>query len=147
MEQLLSHPLRCFASPDGRVFPGRGGRVYYKKMVMDYIHFDSIDENSFEGFVVGALSNGFFYGMGRFFLGCDISAFPSKKPKKSSGYRPLKKWSCNANRNLFSRIPELEDFILDGNEFTCKLAQFQSRQWSKIVVFSPHKTWTKRDLM
>ena len=70
---------------------------------------DSIDENSFEGFVVGVLSNGFFKEWVDF-LGCDISAFPSKKPK-NPGDIDLSKNEVTTLIELFSRIPELEDLF------------------------------------
>ncbi|MGY3876740.1 YaaC family protein [Aeromonas enteropelogenes] len=72
--------------------------------------FDSLDENSFEGFVVGVLSNGFFKKWVEF-LGSDISSFPDKKPKKSSDI-DLSKNEVTTLIELFSRIPELEDLFL-----------------------------------
>ncbi|KAF3982702.1 MAG: hypothetical protein HFP81_10115 [Methylococcales symbiont of Hymedesmia sp. n. MRB-2018] len=72
--------------------------------------FDSIDDNSFEGFVVGVLSNGFFKKWAEF-LGADVSLFPAKKPKKASDI-DLSKNEVTTLIELFSRIPELEDLFL-----------------------------------
>ena len=72
--------------------------------------FDSIDDNSFEGFVVGVLSNGF-YKNWMDFLGFDTSSFPSKKPKKKEDI-DLSKPEITTLIELFSRIPELEDLFL-----------------------------------
>lgn len=72
--------------------------------------FDSIDDNSFEGFVVGVLSNGFFKKWVEF-LGADVSSFPAKKPKKSEDV-DLSKNEVTTLIELFSRIPELEDLFL-----------------------------------
>lgn len=72
--------------------------------------FDSIDDNSFESFVVGVLSNGFFKKWVEF-LGADVSSFPAKKPKKSEDI-DLSKSEVTTLIELFSRIPELEDLFL-----------------------------------
>lgn len=72
--------------------------------------FDSIDDNSFEGFVVGVLSNGFFKKWVGF-LGADVSSFPAKKPKKPADI-DLSKNEVTTLIELFSRIPELEDLFL-----------------------------------
>jgi hypothetical protein len=76
--------------------------------------FDSIGENSLEGFVVGVLSNGFFKQWVEF-LGYDTSSFPAKKPKKAAEI-DLSKSEVTTLIELFSRIPELEDlFVLVTN--------------------------------
>ncbi len=72
--------------------------------------FDSIDDNSFEGFVVGVLSNGFFKKWVEF-LGADVTSFPAKKPKKPTDI-DLSKNEVTTLIELFSRIPELEDLFL-----------------------------------
>jgi hypothetical protein len=72
--------------------------------------FDSIDNNSFEGFVVGVMSNGFFKKWVEF-LGADVSAFPAKKPKTPEDI-DLSKSEVTTLIELFSRIPELEDLFL-----------------------------------
>lgn len=72
--------------------------------------FDSIDDNSFEGFIVGVLSNGFFKKWVEF-LGADVSSFPDKKPKKTADI-DLSKNEVTTLIELFSRIPELEDLFL-----------------------------------
>ncbi len=96
------------ASPDGRV------SLEEVEKITKYGHglytFDSIDKNSFEGLVVGALSNGFFKKWVEF-LGCDVSAFPSIKPKKPEDI-DLSKNEVTTLIELFSRIPELEDLFL-----------------------------------
>lgn len=71
--------------------------------------YDSIEENEFEGFLVGVLSNGFFKKWVEF-LGCDVSEFPSRKP------RSHEEIDVTSNKiisliDLFSRIPELEDLF------------------------------------
>lgn len=68
--------------------------------------FDSVDDNEFEGFVVGVLSNGFFKKWVEF-LGCDVSSFPSKKPRKSTDV-DLSSEYVTTLVELFSHIPELE---------------------------------------
>ena len=72
--------------------------------------FDSIDNNSFEGFIVGALSNGFFRKWVEF-LGSDVSIFSTKKPTKPEDI-DLSKPEVTTLIELFSRIPELEDLFL-----------------------------------
>lgn len=72
--------------------------------------FDSVDDNSFEGFVVGVLSNGFFKNWVKF-LGADVSTFPAKKPKKPTDI-DLSKDEVTTLIELLSRIPELEDLFL-----------------------------------
>lgn len=72
--------------------------------------FDSIEDNSFEGFVVGVLSNGFFKKWVEF-LGADVSLFPAKKPKRQEEI-DLSKNEVTTLIELFSRIPELEDLFL-----------------------------------
>lgn len=72
--------------------------------------FDSIDDNSFEGFVVGVLSNGFFKKWVEF-LGADVSSFPARKPKKAVDI-DLSKNEVTTLIELFSRVPELEDLFL-----------------------------------
>ncbi|MFC6635590.1 YaaC family protein [Microbulbifer taiwanensis] len=72
--------------------------------------FDSVDDNSFEGFLVGVLSNGFFKKWVEF-LGADVSSFPAKKPKKPADI-DLSKSEVTTLIELFSRIPELEDLFL-----------------------------------
>jgi hypothetical protein len=71
--------------------------------------FDSVDSNSFEGFIVGVLSNGFFKKWVEF-LGCNVSMFPSMKPKKVEDI-DLSKNVVTTLIELFSRIPELEDLF------------------------------------
>ncbi|EAQ64101.1 hypothetical protein MED121_21066 [Marinomonas sp. MED121] len=72
--------------------------------------FDSTSKNSFEGFVVGVLSNGF-YKKWMDFLGFDTTLFPSKKPKKAEDI-DLSKPEVTTLIELFSRVPELEDLFL-----------------------------------
>ena len=96
------------ASPDGRA------SLEEVENITKYGHglytFDSMGKNSFEGLVVGVLSNGFF-GEWVKFLGCDVSAFPSKRPKKSEDI-DLSKNEVSTLIEIFSRIPELEDLFL-----------------------------------
>jgi len=68
--------------------------------------FDSSDNNSFEGFIVGVLSNGFFQKWVEF-LGCDVSMFPSREPQRAEDI-DLSKNEVTTLIELFSRIPELE---------------------------------------
>lgn len=72
--------------------------------------FDSKIDNAFEGFIVGVLSNGF-YKQWVEFLGCDVSLFPPKKPRKSTDI-DLSKDEVTTLIELFSRIPELEGLFL-----------------------------------
>jgi len=58
------------------------------------------------GFVVGVLSNGFFKKWVEF-LGCDVSSFPNKKPRKPSDV-DLSSDYVTTLVELFSHIPELE---------------------------------------
>lgn len=69
--------------------------------------FDSVNDNKFEGFITGVLSNGF-YKKWVEFLGCDVTQFLSKKPKKKEEI-DLSKNELITLIELFSRIPELED--------------------------------------
>ena len=71
---------------------------------------DSIEKNSFEGFVVGVLSNGFYKEWVKF-LGADVSSFPASKPKKPEDI-DLSKKEVTTLIELFSRIPELEDLFM-----------------------------------
>ena len=71
---------------------------------------DSIDDNSFEGFVVGVLSNGFYKEWVKF-LGADVSSFPAKKPRKREDI-DLSMNEVTTLIELFSRIPELEDLFM-----------------------------------
>jgi hypothetical protein len=71
--------------------------------------YDSLGDNKFEGFIVGALSNGFFKQWVEF-LGCDVSLFPSKKPRKPEDVDLSSKYVTTLG-SLFSHIPELEDLF------------------------------------
>lgn len=71
--------------------------------------YDALTENSFEDFIIGVLSNGF-YKKWVDFLGHDTSNFPQKKPKKESDI-DLNKEENITLIELFSRIPELEDLF------------------------------------
>jgi hypothetical protein len=71
---------------------------------------DAVNNNSFEGFLIGALSNGFFRHWVQF-LGSDVSNFLSKKPKKPEDI-DLSKPEIVTLIGLLSRIPELEDLFL-----------------------------------
>ena len=96
------------ASPDGPVSLDEVENM--TKFGHGLYTFDSIDDNSFEGFVVGVLSNGFFKKWVEF-LGADVSSFPAKKPKKPADI-DLSKNEVTTLIELFSRIPELEDLFL-----------------------------------
>lgn len=71
--------------------------------------YDSLTENSFEDFIIGVLSNGF-YKKWVDFLGYDTSSFHKKKPKKKSDIDLMKEENTTLIE-LFSRIPELEDLF------------------------------------
>lgn len=70
---------------------------------------DSIENNAFEGFIVGILSNGFFKNW-LSSLGHDISKFPQSKPKKPEDI-DLSSPYLTTLIELFSHIPELEDLL------------------------------------
>ena len=122
------------ASPDGRVSLEEVESI--TKNGHGLYTFDSIDENSFEGFVVGALSNGFFKEWVDF-LGCDISAFPSKKPKNPADIDRSKN-GVTTLIELFSRIPELEDLFLMVTNSPANWLNFNHASEANRG-FSPHK--------
>ena len=70
---------------------------------------DSIDDNAFEGFVVGILSNGFFKNWIAV-LGHDVSTLPKSKPKKPTDIDLSSPYLITLIE-LFSHIPELEDLL------------------------------------
>lgn len=71
--------------------------------------FDSVSDNPFEGFVVGVLSNGFFCKW-MDFLGCDVTLYPSKKPRKETDIDLSNEYVITLIE-LFSHIPELEELL------------------------------------
>lgn len=77
--------------------------------------FDSLEDNDFEGFVVGVLSHGFFKNWIDF-LGFDVKNFPKSKPKKTEDINFSSDYVTTLIE-LFSHIPELEDlFIMVSNK-------------------------------
>lgn len=70
---------------------------------------DSIEDNAFEGFIVGILYSGFFKNW-LAVLGHDISKFPQSKPKKPKDIDLSSPYLITLIE-LFSHIPELEDLL------------------------------------
>jgi len=71
--------------------------------------FDALVDNDFEGLIVGVQSNGFFSKWVEF-LGCDVSDFPPKRPRKQKDIE-LSSNHVTTLVELFSHIPELEDLF------------------------------------